>query len=81
MPVERDNQQIVSAEELLRRRGPRIETDIEQAYYLPHSDTIYLPTLDQFDSSEEYYATAFHELTHWTGGAGRLCRDTSATTT
>jgi antirestriction protein ArdC len=76
VPVERDNQQIVNAEELLRRRGPRIETDIEKAYYLPHSDKIYLPALDQFDSSEDYYATAFHELTHWTGGVGRLCRDT-----
>jgi antirestriction protein ArdC len=32
--------------------------------------------LDQFESSEAYYATAFHELTHWTGGAGRLGRDT-----
>ena len=60
----------------MRRRGPRIETDIEKAYYCSHSDAIYLPTLDQFDSSEDYYAAAFHELTHWTGGAGRLCRDT-----
>ena len=75
VPVERDNQQIVSAEELLRRRGPCIETDLEKAYYCSHSDTIYLPTLDQFDSSEDYYAAAFHELTHWTGGARRLCRD------
>ncbi|MDD2837114.1 MAG: zincin-like metallopeptidase domain-containing protein [Methanothrix sp.] len=76
LPAERENQQIVSAEELLRRRGPRIETDIEKAYYCSQSDAIYLPTLDQFESSEDYYAAAFHELTHWTGGAGRLCRDT-----
>jgi len=76
IPPERDNQQIPSAEELLRRRGPSIDTDTEQAYYSPHSDKIYLPALDQFDSSEEYYSTAFHELTHWTGGAGRLFRDT-----
>ena len=75
-PVDRDNQQIVSAEELLRRRSPRIETDIQKAYYCSQSDAIYLPTLDQFDSSEDYYAAAFHELTHWTGGAGRLCRET-----
>jgi len=75
-PVDRDNQQIVSAEELLRRRSPRIETDIQQAYYCSQSDVIYLPTLDQFDSSEDYYAAAFHELAHWTGGTGRLCRDT-----
>ena len=76
VPEERDNQQIPSAEELLRRRGPCIDTDTEQAYYSPHSDKIYLPALDQFESSEAYYATAFHELTHWTGGAGRLGRDT-----
>jgi antirestriction protein ArdC len=75
IPPERDNQQIPSAEELLRRRGPCIDTDTERAYYSPHSDKIYLPVLDQFESSEEYYSTAFHELTHWTGGAGRLCRD------
>ena len=75
VPVERDNQQIPGAEELLRRRGPCIDTDTERAYYRPHSDTIYLPAFDQFESSEAYYATAFHELTHWTGGAGRLCRD------
>ena len=75
-PVDRDNQQIVSAEELLRRRSPHIETDIQQAYYCSQSDAIYLPTLDQFDSSEDYYAAAFHELTHWTGGAERLCRET-----
>jgi len=76
VPVERDNQQIPGAEELLRRRGPRIDTDTERAYYRPHNDTIYLPALDQFESSEEYYSVAFHELIHWTGGAGRLCRDT-----
>jgi antirestriction protein ArdC len=75
-PVDRDNSKIPCAEELLRRRGPRIETDLEKAYYCSQGDAIYLPTLDQFDSSEDYYAAAFHELTHWTGGAGRLCRDT-----
>ncbi len=74
-PAERENQQIVGAEELLRRRGPVIESDIEKAYYCSHSDTIYLPALDQFESSEAYYAAAFHELIHWTGGAGRLCRN------
>jgi len=76
IPLERDNQQIPSAEELLRRRSPCIDIDTEQAYYSPHRDKVYLPALDQFESIEAYYATAFHELTHWTGGAGRLCRDT-----
>jgi antirestriction protein ArdC len=47
----------------------------ERAYYRSHNDTIYLLALDQFESSEAYYAAAFHELTHWKGGAGRLCQD------
>lgn len=76
IPPERDNQCIQGAEDLLRMRDPSIDIDTEQAYYCPHSDMIYLPRLDQFESSEAYYATAFHELTHWTGGAVRLCRDT-----
>lgn len=76
IPPKRDHQQIQSAEELMRIRGPCIDTDTKQAYYCPYSDKIYLPRLDQFESSEAYYATGFHELTHWTGGAGRLCRDT-----
>ena len=75
VPEERDNQQIPSAEELLRLRSPIIDFDAEQAYYSPHSDKIYLPGLDQFKSSEAYYATAYHELSHWTGGARRLSRD------
>ena len=33
-----------------------------------------MPTIGQFDCSEAYYGTLFHELGHWTGHASRLDR-------
>ncbi len=73
-PVENDNRQIIRAQELLIRRAPRIETS-DAAYYVPARDTIGLPPLEKFDSSEDYYSVAFHELTHWSGSSLRLNRE------
>ena len=73
-PAERDNQQIRSAEELMRLRNPAIILDAHSCYYRREDDAIHLPPLERFDSSEDYYAAAFHELTHWTGGASRIDR-------
>lgn len=44
------------------------------AYYNPIDDTIVLPNIQQFDCSESYYATVFHELVHSTGHKTRLDR-------
>ena len=33
-----------------------------------------MPLRDDFYSSESFYGTALHELTHWSGGAKRLNR-------
>jgi len=73
-PVERDNQQIQSAEDLLGLRSPVIKLDPHQCYYLREDDALHLPSLERFASSEDYYSAAFHELTHWTGGSPRLAR-------
>ena len=45
-----------------------------KAAYAPSSDTVYMPARQSFDSSEAYYSTLFHELTHSTGHASRLAR-------
>src|SRR5579883_2301756 len=37
------------------------------AFYSPSTDTITLPEREQFLSSDRFYATALHELGHWTG--------------
>lgn len=45
-----------------------------QAYYAPLRDEVVVPMLSQFKYAEEYYSTAFHELTHSTGAEKRLNR-------
>ncbi|WP_373533466.1 zincin-like metallopeptidase domain-containing protein [Vampirovibrio sp.] len=46
-----------------------------RAFYRPSSDKITLPLREQFPSADNYYATALHELGHWTGHESRLNRD------
>jgi len=74
VPAGRDNATNPQAEELMHRREPVIKYHEAAAFFRPGDDSIYLPNIDQFESSGEYYSAAFHELTHWTGGRGRLER-------
>lgn len=45
-----------------------------QAYYMPAKDLVNMPEINQFESSEAFYATYFHELGHSTGHESRLNR-------
>ena len=59
----------------VRREGIRLENSLsDDAYYSPSRDLIHLPIMEQFDSTAEYYGTAYHEATHSTGHATRLNR-------
>lgn len=44
------------------------------ASYSPLSDTVKMPAPEYFKTSEKYYSTLFHELTHSTGHESRLDR-------
>lgn len=44
------------------------------AYYTPAADEVHLPFTWDFESLEQYYSTAFHELGHSTGHRSRLNR-------
>ena len=46
-----------------------------RAYYSPTNDFIGMPKLEQFKSTDGYYSTLLHELTHWTGAMKRCNRD------
>jgi putative DNA primase/helicase len=46
-----------------------------RAFYRLRTDSIHLPDKGQFPSADNYYATALHELGHWTGHPSRLSRD------
>lgn len=49
----------------------------DAAYYRPGADIIVLPEKNQFAAAGDYYATALHELGHWTGHESCLNRDLS----
>jgi antirestriction protein ArdC/phage/plasmid primase-like uncharacterized protein len=68
-PIER-------AETILSASGADIKhVESDTACYVQSKDTIYLPDKAQFGSADKYYATALHELGHWTGHETRLNRD------
>ena len=46
----------------------------DKAWYSPELDIVGMPARELFHSSEEYYATVFHELAHSTGHETRLHR-------
>jgi len=67
---------VEQAEKLLKASGAKIEhAQKGGAYYRLSSDTIHLPSQDRFAKPNDYYATALHELGHWTGHPDRLNRD------
>jgi antirestriction protein ArdC len=53
---------------------PGFEQD-SQAYYRPSTDTVGMPSRSAFESTEKYYSTLFHELTHSTGHPSRVGRE------
>jgi len=54
--------------------APRTEQS-SRAWYRPSTDTVGMPSKSLFNSSEEYYSTLFHELSHSTGHASRVGRE------
>lgn len=44
--------------------------------YVKSTDQIFMPLPAKFQTMDDYYRTAFHELGHWTGAKHRLDRDT-----
>lgn len=70
-PVER-------AEFILAQSGASLlHSPGDRAFYSLARDEIHLPLRSQFPSPGAYYATALHELGHWSGHETRLKRDLS----
>ncbi|VEG89821.1 zincin-like metallopeptidase domain-containing protein [Legionella spiritensis] len=73
---EQDWSLIERAENLLLNSGASIfHSEADRAFYRLSTDSIHLPPKEQFKSAANYYATALHELGHWSGHASRLDRD------
>ena len=77
-PKEEERESVVEevwrAEEIVEALKPDIEDGAGGAFYRPNEDKIYLPSVEMFKSTEQYYATLLHELTHWTGHKTRCDR-------
>ena len=65
-----------AAREYVERNHPlRFEVArSNRAYYSPAFDCVTVPLLEQFDTPEQFYATAFHELVHSTMPESRCNR-------
>ncbi len=71
-----DNFKVIeAAENILTSSHALIEHKGNKAYYSPTEDKITLPPKENFLNEGAYYATALHELGHWTGHEDRLNRD------
>jgi antirestriction protein ArdC len=72
----RTNDPIETCEQIVASMpNPPVFEQSDRAWYSPSNDAVGTPARDLFHSSEEYYATTFHELAHSTGHAKRLHRE------
>jgi len=75
-----DNEPIEEAKELIKnyfRKNESLKFKNVSGipHYTPSIDEVCMPNISEFISSEDYYATFFHELVHSTGSKKRLNRD------
>jgi antirestriction protein ArdC len=65
------------AEALIAASGADFRVGGDRAFYAPSQDYVQVPPQIAFLNQINYYRTALHELTHWTGHSSRLARDFS----
>jgi antirestriction protein ArdC len=73
-PVLNDLEPCEKAEAFIRNIPATIKEKDGVPCFRPGLDLVNMPALRQFKTAEHYYATAMHELTHWTGHPKRLHR-------
>jgi antirestriction protein ArdC len=72
----RTNDPIITCEQIVDNMpSPPGFEQSDKAWYSPNNDLVGMPARGLFHSSEEYYATEFHELAHSTGHPKRLHRE------
>jgi antirestriction protein ArdC len=76
-PALPERETIPVAEALISESGADFRIGGNRAFYAPADDFVQVPPQPAFRDQINYYRTALHELTHWTGHASRLARDQS----
>jgi antirestriction protein ArdC len=72
--VSNPNERSELADAYIATTGADVREGHGQAMYSPSKDFIGLPKFADFVNADNFYNTAFHELTHWTGHKSRLER-------
>lgn len=78
-PVEvKENEILEEAQKIIdnmpQRPALKETKECTQPCYQPFFDRVEMPVRNNFEGSEEYYSTMFHELAHSTGHESRLAR-------
>ena len=72
---ESDAVRLSHADQYIGNTGAKIEHNGDRAFYSPKFDSIKVPKVEQFKTTDGYYGTVLHELTHWTAHKSRCDRD------
>ena len=67
-------ERIEAVEKFVASTGALIKHGGNRAFYRMGDDFVQMPELQAFKNTESYYATAAHEITHWTRHPSRLDR-------
>ncbi|MCB5205575.1 ssDNA-binding domain-containing protein, partial [Neorhizobium sp. T786] len=65
---------MAAVDAFIAKTQARIVHGGSRACYVPALDLIRMPPFAAFSSSQSFYSTTLHELTHWTGASHRLDR-------
>lgn len=69
-----DLRAMIAYRSLMDHHSPRHVETPGRAFYSPTTDTVHWPCQADFRSPTHHFATACHEMAHWTGHASRLDR-------
>lgn len=72
-----ENERLAHAEAFITNLGIKTEFGGSEAYYLPSSDTVFMPEFASFRDTASFYGTWTHECGHASGSKHRLDRDLS----
>jgi len=73
IPEEEENK-LERVEVFVNKHKINLKNGFDHACFIPKVDEIHMPNISNFKSTEDYYATLLHEMTHWTGHEKRLDR-------
>ena len=77
IPEDSEENKLEEVESVVRNHKIEVKNGYDGACFIPSMDVIHMPKIVDFRSTEDYYATLLHEMTHWTGHKSRLDRDMS----